>query len=89
MRKPNYSCSGNCRQCGKYKYISARGLCKKCGQANSQIVVDQMIQRKGPVFEKWQAGMLRNADKISNDMRLAQERKQQLELARQQMQEQQ
>ena len=89
MKRRPYSFTGTCKQCAKFKSISARGLCQKCAAANSQVVVNQMISRQGPAYSNWQIGMLRNAAKISSDMQQARESKEKLNRIQMQMQEQQ
>jgi len=88
MKKKAYSLIGNCRQCGKQKYISCRGLCEKCGMINRHLVANQIQAKQGPYFSKWQAGMFRHALKLSSALKISEEQKRLLADQERQMMEQ-
>ncbi|GAH91202.1 unnamed protein product [marine sediment metagenome] len=89
MDKKTHIVAGVCRQCGKNKYLSVRGLCYSCGIANRRLAANEMRARQGPIFERWQASMIKSGNKILQDIQLARERKQKLADSQRQMMEQQ
>ena len=47
-----------CRSCGAInEQISFRALCHSCGTQRVRESVLQLQQRRGPIYQKWLAGM--------------------------------
>lgn len=52
-----------CRRCGKRypdEELSNRGLCGECITKRVQDSAQQMIDKKGPMYRKYQAGLARS-----------------------------
>lgn len=78
-----------CRQCGKRKYLSVRGLCMSCGMANRSLAANQIQARQGPIYNSWQAGMLKHAVGIAGKLKLSDNMKKNLINREQQLRQQQ
>jgi len=59
---PEYKNPKPCADCGEpTTYRNRRGLCKECAMNAMLEGVTQIIERRGPVYEKWRANMARAA----------------------------
>lgn len=48
---------GRCRDCGEMHPLSHAKLCDECGMGRALAAVHQLNRKRGPVYEKWLAGM--------------------------------
>lgn len=56
-----------CRDCGlefEDWYLSRRGLCPSCSEKRVRESTAQMIERKGPVYDKYVAGLARSKEHL-------------------------
>lgn len=53
-----------CEDCGKHKpgKISAHGLCPDCAWKRMTESWKQLKEKKGPIYEKWKAGLKRSLE---------------------------
>ena len=55
---PNQVPTKPCKRCGEVAAVSKRGYCRLCGYTLMVDSVRQLKAKKGPVYEKWKAGLL-------------------------------
>lgn len=53
-----YSRKGNCKLCGRFRFISVRRKCNPCADKNMDATYRAIRLKKGKTYEKWKAGML-------------------------------
>lgn len=54
-----------CKICHKMSYyISQHGRCKKCMAEKILFARAQMINKEGPVYDKWKTNIIKSLDKL-------------------------
>lgn len=53
-----------CKDCGKHKAISPRGICLDCATIRLKKSMQEMKDHKGPTFNKWRRNLLRKLESL-------------------------
>lgn len=53
---------GKCKQCGNSTRLSKRSLCTVCSHDNMLEQQKQLINKKGPHYDKWKEGLKKSIE---------------------------